>query len=54
MALRIHRLNRFLLDRTAGEKYATLLQLLLQRDGKLNYVNAAHCPPMVIRAGGGL
>jgi phosphoserine phosphatase RsbU/P len=54
MALRIHRLNRFLLERTGGEKYATVFQLLLHRDGKLNYVNAAHCPPMVIRAGGGV
>ena len=54
MALRIHRLNRFMLERTGGEKYATLFQSLLHRDGKLNYVNAAHCPPIVIRANGAL
>ncbi len=52
MALRIHRLNQFMLERTGGEKYATVFQSLLHRDGKLYYVNAAHCPPMVIRADG--
>ena len=54
MALRIRRLNGFLLERTCGEKYATVFQSLLYRDGKLSYVNAAHCPPLVIRANGAL
>ncbi len=27
---------------------------LLERGGRLSYVNAAHCPPMVVRAGGEL
>jgi phosphoserine phosphatase RsbU/P len=54
MAMRIRRLNGFLLERTGGEKYATVFQSLLNRDGKLNYVNAAHCPPFVIRADGAL
>jgi phosphoserine phosphatase RsbU/P len=54
MALRIRRLNGFLLERTCGEKYATVFQALLCRDGKLSYVNAAHCPPLVIRANGSL
>ncbi len=54
MALRMQRLNRFLLERTGGEKYATVFQALLCRDGKLSYVNAAHCPPLVIRANGAL
>jgi phosphoserine phosphatase RsbU/P len=54
MALRMRRLNGFLLERTGGEKYATVFQSLLHRDGKLNYVNAAHCPPLVIRANGAL
>ncbi len=44
----------FLLERTRGEKYATVFQSLLHRDGKLSYVNAAHCPPLVIRANGAL
>jgi serine phosphatase RsbU (regulator of sigma subunit) len=51
---RIERLNRFLMDRTGGEKYATVFYALLEIDGRLSYVNAAHCPPMVVRAGGEL
>jgi sigma-B regulation protein RsbU (phosphoserine phosphatase) len=46
------RLNQFLLDRTGGEKYATLFYSLLHDDGRLSYVNAAQCPPIVIRAQG--
>jgi sigma-B regulation protein RsbU (phosphoserine phosphatase) len=49
---RVVRLNRFLLDRTGGEKYATLFYSLLHDDGILSYVNAAQCPPMVVRANG--
>jgi serine phosphatase RsbU (regulator of sigma subunit)/pSer/pThr/pTyr-binding forkhead associated (FHA) protein len=52
MGHRMERLNRFLLDRTGGEKYATVFYCLLHEDGRLYYVNAAHCPPMVVRANG--
>jgi sigma-B regulation protein RsbU (phosphoserine phosphatase) len=52
MGQRMERLNRFLLDRTGGEKYATVFYCLLHADGRLYYVNAAHCPPLVVRAGG--
>jgi serine phosphatase RsbU (regulator of sigma subunit) len=45
---RIERLNHFLLDRTGGEKYATVFYCLLTSDGQLHYVNAAHCPPMIV------
>lgn len=48
---RMQQLNRFLIARTGGEKYATVFYCLLDEDGRLNYVNAAQCPPMVIRAG---
>jgi serine phosphatase RsbU (regulator of sigma subunit) len=48
---RMERLNRFLLDRTGGEKYATVFYGILHHDGRLFYVNAAHCPPMIARAG---
>jgi sigma-B regulation protein RsbU (phosphoserine phosphatase) len=45
-------LNHFLIDRTGGEKYATIFYCLLDATGKLSYVNAAHCPPLVVgRAG---
>jgi phosphoserine phosphatase RsbU/P len=49
---RVERLNRFLLDRTGGEKYATVFYALLDRTGRFSYVNAAQCPPLIIRAGG--
>ena len=49
---RVARLSQFLLDRTGGEKYATLFYSLLHDDGILSYVNAAQCPPMVVRANG--
>jgi sigma-B regulation protein RsbU (phosphoserine phosphatase) len=48
---RIERLNAFLLDRTGGEKYATVMYSLLDRSGRFSYVNAAHCPPVVVRPG---
>jgi len=50
---RVARLNQFLLDRTGGEKYATLFYSILHDDGMLSYVNAAQCPPIVIRVKGG-
>jgi sigma-B regulation protein RsbU (phosphoserine phosphatase) len=43
-----------LLDRTLGEKYATVFYCLLDRGGLLRYVNAAHCPPLIVRSGGAL
>lgn len=49
LALRMRGLNQFLLERTSGEKYATVFELLLHGDGRLDYVNAAHCPPLLIR-----
>jgi serine phosphatase RsbU (regulator of sigma subunit)/pSer/pThr/pTyr-binding forkhead associated (FHA) protein len=52
MGHRMARLNRFLLDRTGGEKYATVFYCLLHEDGRMYYVNAAQCPPMVVRANG--
>jgi serine phosphatase RsbU (regulator of sigma subunit) len=52
LARRVTRLNQFLLDRTGGSKYATLFYSLLHDNGLLSYVNAAQCPPIVIRANG--
>ena len=45
-------MNRFLLERTEGEKYATLFYSVLRSDGTLRWVNAAHCAPILVRAGG--
>jgi len=49
---RMERLNTFLIDRTGGEKYATVFYCLLDQSGRLDYVNAAHCPPIVVRPSG--
>ena len=54
MGRRMERLNRFLMDRTGGEKYATVFYCLLDLDGRLSYVNAAHCPPIIVRVSGEL
>jgi phosphoserine phosphatase RsbU/P len=49
---RVERLNRFLLDRTSGEKYATVFYCLLDAGGTLSYVNAGHCAPLVVTPDG--
>jgi serine phosphatase RsbU (regulator of sigma subunit) len=51
LARRLERLNRFLFERTEGEKYATIFYCLLDSAGRLSYVNAAHCPPLLVRNG---
>ena len=51
---RMERLSRFLHGRTSGDKYATVFHCLLHRNGTVHYVNAAHCPPLVLRASGEL
>ena len=48
------RLNRFLIERTEGEKYATIFYGTIGESGVLRYVNAGHCPPLLVRAGGGI
>jgi len=48
----VARLNRFLLERTGGEKYATIFYCQVERGGRVRYVNAAHCPPLVLRSSG--
>jgi sigma-B regulation protein RsbU (phosphoserine phosphatase) len=45
-------INRFLVDRSEAEKYATVFHCTLQRDGRLRYVNAGHCAPLVISPDG--
>jgi len=47
-------INAFLNERTAGEKYATVFYCTLERSGQLHYVNAGHCPPLVVRSAGNL
>ena len=45
------RINRFLLERTEGEKYATLFYAVLEAGGRMRYINAGHCPPFLLRGG---
>jgi serine phosphatase RsbU (regulator of sigma subunit) len=45
------RINRFLLERTEGEKYATLFYAVLEVDGRMRYINAGHCAPFLLRHG---
>ena len=54
LSLRVERLSRFLNGRTGGEKYATVFHCLLHADGTLEYVNAAHCAPLLVGAEGRL
>jgi serine phosphatase RsbU (regulator of sigma subunit) len=49
---RIRRLNRYLNERTQGEKYATILYGMLDSSGLLYYVNAGHCTPVLISRDG--
>lgn len=43
------RINRFLVARTAPERYATFFAGRLTEDGYLAYVNAGHNPPFLLR-----
>ena len=40
------RVNRFLIERTGGEQYATVFYGLLEESGRLRFVNAGH-PPLL-------
>lgn len=46
------RLNRFLNERTEGEKYATVFYCTLDREGLLCWANAGHCKPYLVRTTG--
>ncbi|MGC8793925.1 MAG: SpoIIE family protein phosphatase [Bryobacteraceae bacterium] len=47
------RVNRFLLERTGGEQFATVFYGLLEENGRLRFVNAGH-PPLLLLGGSGL
>jgi len=48
------RLNDFLLERTRGEKYATVFYCELDSAGFLSYANAGHCAPFLVSPDGRL
>ncbi len=47
-------LNGFLLERTRGEKYATVFYCTIDVTGLLRYANAGHCAPFLVGADGRL
>ena len=48
----ISKINHYVLERAKGEKYATILFALLDESGRLSWVNAGHCTPMVVKPDG--
>jgi serine phosphatase RsbU (regulator of sigma subunit) len=48
------RINKYLVERAHGEKYATLFYCNLHHDGVLHYANAGHCAPIVVSVNGEL
>lgn len=54
LATLLKQVNLFLLERTEGEKYATLFHFSLNRNGQLRYANAAHPEPVLIRSTGAM
>ncbi|HEX5228642.1 MAG TPA: SpoIIE family protein phosphatase [Bryobacteraceae bacterium] len=48
------RVNRFLIERARGEKYATVVYCTVDRNGELRWSNAGHPKPVLVRANGEL
>lgn len=46
------RLNTFLLGRTSGQKYATIFLASIFRNAPMQWANAGHCSPLLLRASG--
>lgn len=46
------RINRFLNERTQGEKYATIFYCTVSAGGVVRWTNAGHCSPIILRSGG--
>jgi len=49
---RLRRLNRYLNERTLGEKYATIFYGILDTRGSLIYINAGQCSPIHVSRDG--
>jgi len=48
------RVNRFLIERARGEKYATVVYCTVDKSGELRWSNAGHPKPILVRASGEL
>jgi phosphoserine phosphatase RsbU/P len=42
------RVNHYLIERTQSEKYATAFFCSLEQSGLLRWINAGHCPPLLV------
>jgi phosphoserine phosphatase RsbU/P len=49
----MEKINHFLIERAQREKYATLFYARIRSSGLIDWVNAGHCAPIVVRANGG-
>jgi sigma-B regulation protein RsbU (phosphoserine phosphatase) len=47
-------INSYLLERTRGEKYATVFYCTMDASGRLSYANAGHCAPFLVSRDGRL
>jgi sigma-B regulation protein RsbU (phosphoserine phosphatase) len=52
IARTMSRINRFLNERTQGEKYATVFYCTVERNGLMRWSNAGHPKPVLVRHGG--
>jgi serine phosphatase RsbU (regulator of sigma subunit)/pSer/pThr/pTyr-binding forkhead associated (FHA) protein len=48
----VARLNRYILDRSRNARFATVFWCLIERDGTMRWINAGHCPAIVVRGTG--
>lgn len=48
------RVNRYVCERSQTRNYATVFYCTVDRDGLTRWINAGHCPPLLIRAKGGV
>lgn len=48
------RVNRYLCDRSGGDRYATVFYGVLDKSGTFEYVNAGHVPPLIRRGSGAI
>jgi serine phosphatase RsbU (regulator of sigma subunit)/pSer/pThr/pTyr-binding forkhead associated (FHA) protein len=48
------RVNRYLIERTKGEKYATIFYATVNVSGVLQWANAGHCAPLLVHSDGRL
>lgn len=50
----LSRINGFMSQRTEHGKYATIFYATLNENGNLQYANAGHCAPLLVRKAGGM